>query len=84
MKHKEKRTIKNMYKPNRYRVGDYIDILNGLSNNRYKVVQVIPEDGYNKYLCVNKLGLKTMITDKDYYLKTGNQKTIQKRWSKSE
>lgn len=71
--------MRNKYKSSRYKLGDYIDILNGLKNNRYKIVQVIPEDGYNKYLCVNKLGLKTMITDKDYYITINDKKMIQKR-----
>lgn len=77
------RQIKNKYKADRYAVGEHIDIIEGSLIRTYEIIQVIPDKGYNKYLCKNKLGFKTTITDKDYYIKTntsaGAKKVIKKR-----
>lgn len=58
----------NTYEKNKWSVGDIIQ----REKKKYKVIQIIEKEDANMYLCVDKLGLKTTFTDKDFFVRGGS------------
>lgn len=67
------RDKKNKFQTDRYKLKDYVAILEDYYERKYRhyrIVQIIKKDKYNMYVCKSKEGIYTTITDKEYNMKS--------------